>query len=335
MSYLFSRARTQVCAAVVLIGVAPALSACNGPSSAFAPSASAIQLTRSGFSRPNQATFQFSTLNNGSATANYLTGINNQAKITGYDTSGPSGDARGFVIYKPYQQGNFRNENYPQAVSTYVTSDNNVKTIAGYYTNTNGAIFGFIQSHGVWTSYKDPELRKGTSNITELLGISDADLAVGFYQDQNQVNHAFELDAGTGKFHNLLPPGLNGSAEATGINGKGDIVGYFTNASGNQVGFLLKGSNYTIFSVPGAKATQALSVQWQDQISGSYQDTSGNTHGFVLTNPLTSQQWTTVDEPDATGPTVVTGINNHHYIVGWYVDAYGTDGFLATPSGSK
>jgi hypothetical protein len=71
-----------------------------------------------------------------------------------------------------------------------------------------------------------------------------------------------------------------------------------------------------------------------DQIVGSYVDSAGATHGFLLTNPLEeSISWQPIDEPNAAGLTVTTGINQHDQIVGYYVDGSGnTNGFLATPA---
>jgi len=213
----------------------------------------------------------------------------------------------------------------------------NTKAIAGWYVNSEGWIFGCILQSGVWTSYKDPELRKGTSNITELLGINDAGLAVGFYQDDHGISHGFELNETTGKFHGLTPPGgIN--VEATGINGKGDIVGFMTIASGITESFLLKGGSYTIFSYSGALSTEALAINWQDQIVGStvLAGSKSITHGFILTDPLQQPTWQEIDEPKADGTTVVASIENHDYMVGYYIDGSGlTNGFVATPAAPK
>jgi hypothetical protein len=48
---------------------------------------------------------------------------------------------------------------------------------------------------------------------------------------------------------------------------------------------------------------------------------------------LKLQIWTQIDDPDASGDTVVTGINNHHRVVGYYNDSSGNfSGFLANPN---
>jgi hypothetical protein len=144
----------------------------------------------------------------------------------------------------------------------------------------------------------------------------------------------FVLNIATQQYTNLNPPGSVGG-QATGIDGKGNISGTEMLSSGSTTGFYLKTGTYYQFSYPGAQSTWAISLNWQDQVVGDYVDKSNKTHGFILTYPTNGQQtrvWQSVDEPNAAGPTVITGINNHDDICGWYVDANGnTDGFVATP----
>lgn len=259
-----------------------------------------------------------------------LTGINNQNKLVGYYGSAASGPFVGFYVVSPYGSGNFFNVSYPGAESTQVMAANNTKWMAGVYT-LDGWVYGFTLNDGVWTSYKDPKLRHDNGKATWLLGISDSELAVGYYVGATGHQNGFELDIPTAKYHGVSPPsGSNGIA--TAINGKGDIAGTVS-AGGSQEIFLLKGGQYSYYSFPGAIQTQAYSINWQDQIAGSYQDSSGATHGFVLSNPLTSEQWQQVDEPAAAGTTVITGLDNHHYMCGYYVDSAGaTHGFFASPT---
>jgi hypothetical protein len=314
--------------ATILGCSALAISACGGASPGIAAAAPADP--------PLQSNFTFTTLDDpGSTTFTRLLGINNLGKLCGYYSTDVSGNpSTGALVYKGYEQQNFRNEKYPSAVSTVVTAVNNTKMIAGWYVSARNPawIFGFTEKHGVWDSYRDLKLRKShTSNVTKLLGLSDSGLAVGYYTDDAGVDHAFELDVGSDKYHGLSPPSAV-SAVASGINGKGDVVGYLTLANGSIKSFLYKGYTYTEFAYPAAVATQAMSLTWNDDIVGSYLDASGNTHGFVLSQLLTSQQWESVDEDDAVGTTVITGVNNHHAIVGYYIAADGSNnGFRGIP----
>jgi hypothetical protein len=63
---------------------------------------------------------------------------------------------------------------------------------------------------------------------------------------------------------------------------------------------------------------------------GAYTDAAGNSHGFVLSKPLMDAKFTTVDDPNGIGTTLLNGINDKGDLVGFYTDAAGnTDGFLA------
>ncbi|MGC1381872.1 MAG: hypothetical protein WA814_12720 [Candidatus Baltobacteraceae bacterium] len=317
--------------AAIVVGVcAQALAGCGGSPGAPPTMGAASRSVPSQLPAVKQYTF--ATLDDqNDSTYNKLLGINNEGKLAGYYGNGSTGHPnRGYIVYRPYGPTNYRNENYPGAVDTQVWALNNKHAIAGLFIASTGQTFGFIQTRGVWTSYRNPHLRQGNGNVTELLGLNDAGLAVGFYEEGG-VKYAFELNEGTGKFHNLAPPSGNDSV-ATGINGKGDIVGYLKLNSGGTVGFLLKGGTFNEFSYPGSSNTQPYAVNWQDEIVGSYVDASGNTHGFTLSNPLNLPQWQSIDEPQAVGVTVVTSLNNHHYLTGYFVDSDGhTNGFLATP----
>jgi hypothetical protein len=310
-----------------------AIAACSGPSSvAYSPTSFTGANVPNGIHRATA--YSFKTLDNPDDPAfNELLAINNLGKVGGYYGNGSKKNPSVGYIVRDFGNSHYRTKRYPGATDTVVTAVDNLNDIAGYYVSSStGGTFGFIETvEGIWTSYKQPHTR-GSYNITELLGLSDAGIGVGFYADANQHRHAFELIQTTGKFHGISPPGaLN--AVATGINGKGDVVGYYNKSNGATESFLLKGGVYTEFVYEGAEATRARSINWEDEIAGDYVDSSGNTHGFVLDDLLGTPQWTApVDDPRAAGQTVVAGIENHHHLVGYYVDATGkTDGFLASP----
>jgi len=275
--------------------------------------------------------YTFKTLNNNAdLTFNQLLGINNYGVIAGYYGSGASGHPnKGYTLKPPYGQGNYTNENFPGSVQTQVTGINNKGDTVGFYIDSNGNNFGFVEWNGVFTSYKDPNTGNGTVN--QLLGINDQGIAVGFYTDASGVNHAYELNQSNGHFKNIVPPNGN-NAIATGINDYGDVVGFLTGSNGNTaVGFLLKAKRYTEFDFPNSTVTNPFGVNLSDQIVGSYVDSNGLTHGFLLSSPLNHAHWLSIDDPNGVGTTTVNGINGKGQLVGFYVDSNGnTDGFLAT-----
>jgi probable HAF family extracellular repeat protein len=80
---------------------------------------------------------------------------------------------------------------------------------------------------------------------------------------------------------------------------------------------------FTTISYPGARATAAEAVNTGGSVVGSYDDTSGNTHGFLLAGVT----FTTLDYPGADA-TFAKGINGAGTIVGDTVIASVDLGFL-------
>ena len=135
-------------------------------------------------------------------------------------------------------------------------------------------------------------------------------------------------------------PGRPGAVSATAdaISYAGNVAGSERLKDGTTVGWLLRAGIYVQFAYPNSKTTlvnglsDALSG---NRVVGSYVDGHG-THGFILTAPgdPLKEAWQSVDEPNAKRVTVITGMNNHHDITGWYVDAEGrTHGFVGAVKG--
>lgn len=76
----------------------------------------------------------------------------------------------------------------------------------------------------------------------------------------------------------------------------------------------------TTIDVPGSALTQPLGINNAGQIVGAYRGSSGNLHGFLLSEG----NYTTLDVPSppggavGVGPTMATGITTSGLIVGWY-----------------
>jgi probable HAF family extracellular repeat protein len=77
--------------------------------------------------------------------------------------------------------------------------------------------------------------------------------------------------------------------------------------------------SFSSFDVPGAFRTDPNGINNAGQIVGSYGDTSGNTHGFLMSGGV----YTTIDHPGAAtgiyGGTTAYGINDDGQIVGIYL----------------
>jgi probable HAF family extracellular repeat protein len=78
-------------------------------------------------------------------------------------------------------------------------------------------------------------------------------------------------------------PGSAGTG-ALGINKKGEIVGFYTDAStGQSRGFVLSKGSFTPIDVPGSTSTLAFGINHGGQVVGIYSDPNGTQHGFLAT----------------------------------------------------
>jgi hypothetical protein len=276
-------------------------------------------------------TYTFTTHDsNSDPTFNQLLGINDQQVIAGYYGSGTPPTThpnKGYVIDPPYGQGNYTAENFPGSQQTQVTAINDLGNTAGFWVNSAGANFGFVEQNGTFTSVTDP-MTKSSPSFNQLLGRNNTGDAVGFYTDAKGHSHAYEYDVNTKVFVSITPPGAV-SATATGINDQGDIVGFLTNGKQAMEGFLLKGGKYSEFEIDNSKQTMALGINDVLQIVGSYVDSSMNLHGFVKN---AEGAVTSIDDPNGVGTTTVNGINNGGALVGFYTVGTVNHGFVAVPS---
>jgi hypothetical protein len=324
----------SVSLAVGLISLA--VVACNGANATpprVAQLTGQTANTRTPKSSPTPYTFKFETVNDpGSTSFTRITGIDELNQIVGTYGSGTTSDpSNGFTSFSPYTR--FRKLDYPSALDTVATSMSSNKILAGYFVDDSQGhhTWGWIRNKGIWMQYKDPRAPRGAGSVTKFLGVSNAAIVAGTFIDDYGDNEAFEF--ANNRFHKLNPPGAT-SATANGINMRGVLVGTETTASGTTEGWFLENRTYYPIMYPKSSSTQALAVNYQEQVVGSYSGANGGgTHGFILINPRSpsGQFWQSIDEPKADGITVVTSINGHHNICGWYVDSTGrTNGFVAT-----
>ncbi|MEO6990932.1 MAG: hypothetical protein ABI346_07550, partial [Candidatus Baltobacteraceae bacterium] len=279
------------------------------------------------------SSWTFTTLDNqNDPTFNQLLGISNAGIIVGYFGSGATGHPnKGYRLVSPYGQTNYRNENFPGSAQTQVVAINNRHDTAGFWVDGNGNNFGFIRWNGVSTSYRNPHT--GTGTVNQLLGLNDRGIAVGFYTDGQGTNHGYAVNQATGRFQAIVPPG-GGSVIATGINDNNDVTGIVTSGS-TTAGFLMKNGAFSEFDFPASTNTTPFGINKSDQIVGAYVDGTGNTHGFLLSNPLRHARWQSIDDPNGVGTTLINGINDNDDLVGFYGNcgqsAPSCHGFLATP----
>ena len=137
-----------------------------------------------------QTAYRFVTLDNANdLTFNQLLGINSQGVIAGYFGSGAQNHPnKGYLLFPPYGQGNYRNENFPGSVQTQVTGLNDKGVTVGFWSSMNNANMvndnhGFYERNGRFHTADFPAGNPGNPPVDQLLGVNNGDVAVGFYTD--------------------------------------------------------------------------------------------------------------------------------------------------------
>jgi hypothetical protein len=290
--------------------------------------------------------YSFKTIiNNRDVTFNQLLGINEAGLIAGYFGSGMAGHPnKGYTVKPPYNQGDFKNENFPHSAQTQVTGLNDIGYTVGFWANKAGANFGWYKYKGKFHKVDFPGVPNSSPQMDQLLGVNDNRIAVGFYANSASPtanDRGFEYNIKTHKFTRIVQPGVGHlnlntpSLTAAAINNHNTVAGFYTTKSGITDGFVKRtNGQFVTLAYPGATMTQAFGINDSGLVVGAYTVGSGSsaqTFGFT---------WMTghfheVNDPHGIGSTIINGVNDRGELVGFYMDANNnnnTDGFLAKPS---
>jgi len=188
------------------------------------------------------------------ATATVALGINDKGNIVGQYTT--AGTTPGFFI-SDSAGNNLVTINAPagpDTVNAQGVNDNGL--IVGFYLGTDGQVHGFMADVGTamggmltGTPIADPAIPPvmgepgATFVFSQVLGINDSGIAVGYYGDSTTSQHGFLYDTKTGKYTFVDNPseGFNNGVEVTqitGITNSGEITGFYTDANGVAHGFV-------------------------------------------------------------------------------------------------
>ena len=255
------------------------------------------------------------------ATTTYPRGINNSGEIVGWYNPGFHGflaDAGEFTAIKGtpsgisadgqivgsyadssgahgflFDDGVFSTINvpFPGAFNTTAQDINARGEIVGNYRDSNFLEHGYLLSEGEFTTIDVPF--PGAMQ-TEVFGINARGQIVGAYLDGNGW-HAFFADKGnsgrgkTAAFSRIqLPfadvPTIYATTYALGINDRGQIVGFYSDANRNDHGFLIDRGQVSTIDVPGALYTQADDINDRGEIVGTYSPNAfAYSRGFIAT----------------------------------------------------
>jgi hypothetical protein len=179
-------------------------------------------------------------------------GINDKGTIVGQYTAGAV--TPGFIQTAP---NTFITINAPSGPNTVNAQGiNNNGLVVGFYLGTDGQVHGFMANQSsvvggmlTGTPIADPTIPPvagepgATFVFSQVLGINDEGIAVGYYGDSTTSQHGFLYDTHTGKYTFLDDPNAafsNGVeiTQITGINNFGEITGFYSDANGVFHGFV-------------------------------------------------------------------------------------------------
>jgi len=168
--------------------------------------------------------------------------------------------------------------------------------------------------------YKFTTIDYPKASRTNIYGINDSGMVVGFYADEN-INNGFLFDGSD--YKSISVPGAYHTS-AMGINNAGVIVGLYRDHRGNH-GFIYDGNKFTTIDFPGFIYTIAYDINDDGIVVGHYCNHKfgmSPTHGFLYDGT----DFIKIDFPGARS-TSAYSINNAGIIVGVYHDDKGVHSF--------
>jgi hypothetical protein len=210
----------------------------------------------------------------------------------------------------------------PGAVTTDVTSINDLDEVLGSYNDANGTGGQFVA--GPWGFRQTFEVPGATTVLTQ--AINNEGVSIGSWAEgvNSTAFHGF-IRYSNGEIVSFDVP-TAAATYTSSINNKGEIVGVWNDASGNGHGFLrhVDGS-FTSFEVPNALSTNATSINGRGEITGTWSSGSVASHSFVRDK---DGNITAFDAPGAV-LTIAAAINAEGEITGeYYDDANVLHGFI-------
>jgi hypothetical protein len=299
-------------------------------------------------------------------------GVNDSGTVTGYYTTSSSSDKFGFyassipslsISTLTLTNGSPSCSPASTAPAGISNSGAIVGAVTGCGTNFNfitansGASFTDFSPSTSFLPSGYTVIKAGEAtgdNGTEIIGYvvgekPPSTLAIDGYSTTNESTYTLIADPNTGATGDTLPAGINSSD---------NIVGFYVNSSGSDVGFLLASGSYydlnaaSYTSNASGTFTDATGIDSNGDIVGFYKDVNSVSYGFILSGyslsdgAVTGGTFTTLTDPNCLdGPstpcnngsnsegTEILGISpTTGEIVGKYTDVNGTFGFYATES---
>jgi probable HAF family extracellular repeat protein len=170
---------------------------------------------------------------------------------------------------------------------------------------------------------------------TQVTGLNNKDLTVGFWADSNNTNMAnnnFGFVEHDGSFINVVDPLGKGAAggmtveQLLGVNDHDKAVGFWTDGNGNAHGFTydIGSKSFDEINLKGHAGTTTTAINNKGDIAGFVTD-NGVDQGFIKDGNKVEL----LKGPKGAVSVMALGINNDDQVVGSFTDATGaTHGFL-------
>ena len=226
--------------------------------------------------------------------------------------------------------------------------------ITGFYEDGTGTFHGFVRAaNGTITAPIDaPAAGTGPGGKVSFRGtlptsINASEEIAGVYADTNGAYHGFVYTAGsaTPAFTTFDAPGAGATGLFPGtlpgsINAGGDVSGFYTDTTGVRHGFvrLAAGTFTAPIDAPSAatigmfSGTILIHINTPGDITGTFEDTNGVFHAFVLA-PSQAATATPVFSPPAGTYTSPQSVTISDGTAGATI-CYTTDGSTPTTNGS-
>ena len=178
------------------------------------------------------------------------------------------------------------------------------------------------------------------STQTQVTGLNDRGVTVGFWSDMNtanQQNDNFGFYWLNGRFHNVNFPTRDNSTppvnQLLGVNDQDVAVGFYNDANGNSHGYTfgIHGGWFHRVTINRASSVTAAAINNSDDVAGFFTNAKGAVDGFLHT---ARGRTYTLAYPGAS-MTQALGVNDFREVVGVYTVGSGnnavTHGFTWTP----
>jgi probable HAF family extracellular repeat protein len=166
---------------------------------------------------------------------------------------------------------------------------------------------------------------------TQVTGLNDTGVTVGFYSTMNAANTADDNNIGfwraNGRYHAVSFPTRNNAKppvnQLLGVNDTGTAVGFYNDSAGNAHGYAynLQTRRFKLITVRGATSLTATAINNLGSTAGFYTTAKGATDAFLQVH---HGRTVTITMPGASA-TQAFGLNDAGEVVGTYTTGTGNN----------